>query len=66
MDFATVFTAFKLDEAQLVCSRPEAANFHPVIINEYSTIELCGGGGGVVVQLPEAEAADAREFLAAK
>jgi hypothetical protein len=68
MDFATVFTGFNLADAQLVHSRLEAANFHPVINNEY-TAGVFGGGANAIspvsIQVPEAEAADAREFLEA-
>jgi hypothetical protein len=68
MDFATVFTAFNLTDAQLVCSRLEAANFHPFIANENTASWLAGYAplADVRVQVPEAEAADAREFLDAK
>ena len=67
MDFATVFTSFNLTDAQLVCSRLEAANFHPFVANE-NAAWLSGFGtysaaGMLHVQVPEAEAADALEFL---
>ena len=68
MDFATVFTGFNLADAQLVHSRLEAAGFHPVVINEYAA-GVFGGGANAIspvsIQMPEAEAADAREFLEA-
>ena len=69
MDFATILTTFNLTEAQLACSRLEAANFHPVVANE-NAAWLGGFGtysaaGMLRVQVPEAEAADAREFLGA-
>jgi hypothetical protein len=67
MDFATVMTTFNLTEAQLVCSRLEAASFHPFVDNENAAV-LGGFGtyssaGMLRVQVPEAEAADALEFL---
>ena len=67
MDFATIFTTFNLTEAQLACSRLEAANFHPFVANE-NAAWLGGFGtystaGMLRVQVPEAEAADAQEFL---
>ena len=70
MDFVTVLTTFNQTEAQLVCSRLEAANFHPFIANE-NAAALAGFGtyssaGMLRVQVPEAEANDAREFLEAK
>ena len=71
MDFVTVFTSFSLNEVQIVRSRLEAANFHPFIANEAAASWLGGFGtystqGLVRVQVPETEAADAKEFLDAK
>jgi putative signal transducing protein len=66
MDFATVFTAFSPAEAQLVRARLEAAGFHPFVVGELSALTMEGysqAAGGVRVQVPEAEAADAKEFL---
>ena len=67
MDFVTVMTTFNLTEAQLARSRLEAANFHPVLANENAAI-VAGFGtyssaGMLRVQVPEAEAAEAKEFL---
>jgi len=71
MDFITVFSTFDLSEGQIVRSRLEAANFHPFIANENAAGWLAGFGnlstaGMVRVQVPEAEATDATEFLAAE
>jgi len=66
MEMVTVFTAFSPAEAQLVRSRLEAANFHPFVANELSALSIDGyslAAGGICVQVPETEAADAREFL---
>jgi Putative prokaryotic signal transducing protein len=66
MDFVTVFTAFSPIEAQLVRSRLEAADFHPFVANELSALSMDGyslAAGGIRVQVPEAEAAEAKEFL---
>ncbi len=66
MDFATVFTAFSPAEAQLVRSRLDAAGFHPFVVGELSALSMEGysvSTGGVRVQVPEAEGADAKEFL---
>jgi hypothetical protein len=68
MDFATVFTALSPAKAQLVRSRLEAAGFHPFVKGELSALSMDGyslATGGIRVQVPETEAADAREFLAA-
>ncbi|HEY5296835.1 MAG TPA: DUF2007 domain-containing protein [Verrucomicrobiae bacterium] len=69
MDFATIFSAFNPAEAQLVRSRLEAAGFHPYVVGELSAFSMEGyslATGGIRVQVPTAEAADAREFLDAK
>jgi hypothetical protein len=68
MDFATIFTAFSLTDAQLACSRLEAAGFHPFIANENAASWMAGYSqlANVQVQVPTTEAADAKEFLNAK
>jgi len=69
MTFATIFTTFNLTEAQLVCSRLDAANFHPFVPNESVASWFGNSLAGfstatmVCVQVPEGEAANAREFL---
>ena len=68
MQLVTVFTAFNPADAHLVRSRLEAAEFHPVIMHELSALSMDGyamAAGGILVQVPENEAADAKEFLAA-
>jgi len=68
MRLVTVFQAFSPIEAQLVRARLEAANFHAVVTNELSSLSMEGysmAAGGVLVQVPEGEAADARELIAA-
>ena len=69
MDFVTIFKSFGFAEAQLVRSRLEAANFHPFVADEFSPLSMDGcspATGGIRVQVPENEAAEAREFLDAK
>ncbi len=66
MDLVTIFTAFSPAEAQLVRSRLEAAGFHPFVADELSALSIDGyslATGGIRVQVPDDEAADAREFL---
>lgn len=66
MKMVTIFTAFNPADAQVVRSRLDAAEFHPIVKNELSALSLDGyalAAGGILVQVPEAEAADAREFL---
>jgi len=67
MALVTVFSAFNPMDAQLVRSRLEAARFHAVVTHELSALSMDGyamAAGGILVQVPEAEATDAREFLA--
>jgi len=66
MKLTTVFTAFNPADAHLACSRLEAAEFHPVVKGETAALTLEGyalTAGGILVQVPEEEAAEAREFL---
>ena len=66
MQMVTVSTAFNPADAQLVRSRLEAAGFHPVVKNELSALSMDGYGlavGGILVQVPETEGDDAREFI---
>jgi hypothetical protein len=68
MSLVTVLSAFNPMDAQLARSRLEAAQFHAVVTHELSALSLDGyalAAGGILVQVPEDEAADAREFLAA-
>lgn len=67
MDLVTVFQAFNPADAQLVRSRLEAAGFHAAVMHELSSLSMDGyamAAGGILVQVPDAEAADAKEFLA--
>jgi hypothetical protein len=66
MNQATVFSAFNPAEAEVVRSRLEAAGFHAVVINEMAafTLGLYSPAIPVRVQVPDAEAADARALLA--
>ncbi len=64
----TVYRAFNPTDAQLIRSRLDAAEFHPVVTNELSALSLDGyamAAGGILVQVPEDEAEDARELLQA-
>jgi hypothetical protein len=68
MTLVTVLSAFNPADAQLVRSRLEAAGFHPVVTHELSALSLDGyalAAGGILVQVPDEEAADAKELLAA-
>lgn len=68
MNLVTVFTAFSPAEAQLIRSRLEASNFHAVVTHELSALSLDGysmAAGGIRVQVPEDEVADARALIEA-
>lgn len=67
MELVTVFRTFNEAEAQLIRSRLESENFHPFLANEYSNAALGGGSPATSlrIEVPEEEAAEAREFLAA-
>ena len=68
MKLVTVFTSFSPAEAQVIRSRLEASNFHAVVTHELSALSLDGysmAAGGILVQVPEEEAANAKELLAA-
>jgi hypothetical protein len=69
MPLVTIHTALNPMDAQLVKSRLEAADFHPTVQHELSALSLDGyalAAGGILVQVPEQEVAEARELLAAK
>jgi Putative prokaryotic signal transducing protein len=65
MKLVTIFRTFNQAEAQLVCSRLEAVEFHPFIANENSSAWLGGTSSATTlrIEVPEDEAADAKEFL---
>jgi hypothetical protein len=68
MELVTVSRALNPAEAQLCRARLEVAGFHAVVMHELSALSLEGyaaAAGGILVQVPDEEAADAREFLAA-
>jgi hypothetical protein len=67
MKLVTIATNFNLADAGLVCSRLDAAGFHPTLINENASSWLGGTMSAATllqIQVPENEAADAKEFLA--
>jgi hypothetical protein len=65
MDFTTISSTFSINDAQLICSRLEAAGFHPFLANENTASWMAGFSplANVLVQVPTTEAADAKEFL---
>ena len=68
MSLVTVHTSFSPADAQLIRSRLDASGFHAVVTHELSALSMDGysmATGGIKVQVPESEAAEARQFLAA-
>lgn len=66
MQLITVSTALNSADANLTASRLDAAGFHPSIKGELAALSLEGyalAAGGILVQVPDAEAAEAKEFL---
>ena len=65
MKMITLSTELNATEADMKFSRLEAAGFHPFISQMASAIWLgtAIATGGILVQVPEDEAAEAREFL---
>jgi hypothetical protein len=66
VQFVTVHTSFNPMDADLVRSRLEAASFHPVITHALAALSMDGyalAAGGILVQVPDTEAAEAMEFL---
>jgi hypothetical protein len=66
MALVTISRAFNPADAHVVRSRLDAAGFHAVVTNELSSLSLDGyamAAGGILVQVPESEAAEAKQFL---
>ncbi len=68
MNWVTVFTTFSSAEAQIVRSRLEAAEFHAQVMHELSALSMEGysmAAGGIRVEVPDNELAEARALLSA-
>jgi hypothetical protein len=65
MQLVTISKELNDMDAQMKRSRLEAAGFHPMLANEDAALWLGTAItiGGILLQVPEAEAADAKEFL---
>ena len=65
MPLVTISKELSDIEAQMKRSKLEAAGFHPVIANEATALWMGTAitTDGILVQVPESEVADAREFL---
>lgn len=67
MNMITISRELNLTEADLKFARLEGGGFHPFINNESSAIYMgtAIATGGFQLQVPESEASEAIEFLAA-
>ena len=65
MGFTTIQTSFNDVEANLVKSRLELAGFHPHLKDENATMLTATPNttGGIKIQVPDEEAADASTYL---
>ena len=69
MELVTVFRTFNPGEAELIRSRLDAAEFDVTLKHDLASLSLEGyalAAGGILVQVPETEAQDAKELLAAE
>ena len=69
MGLVTVYRTFSSGDAQLIRSLLEAADLHAFVAHELAALSLDGyaqAAGGILVQVPAEEAADARELIEAK
>ena len=66
MNLVTVYRALNPADAQLIRSRLDAANLQASVTHELSALSLDGyalAAGGILVQVPEDQAEDARELI---
>ena len=69
MELVTVFRTFNPGEAELIRSRLDAANITATVTHSLAALSIDGyalAAGGVLVQVPEDEAEDAKALLEAK
>jgi len=67
MNLVTVFRTFNVGEAELIRSRLDAAEFDVTLTHELAALSMDGyalGAGGILVQVPEDKAQEARQLLA--
>jgi hypothetical protein len=66
MEFVTIYSAFNPAAAELVRSRLEANEFLVHVKNETAALSMDGyamAAGGILVQVPEDQAEDARALI---
>ncbi len=69
MKLVTVYQTFSPAEAQLVRSLLEASEIEAMVVNELSALSMDGysmAAGGVLVQVPEDRAEEAKALIANK
>jgi hypothetical protein len=69
MNLVTIFRTFNPGEADLIRSRLDAAEFDAAVTHELAALSLEGyalTAGGILVQVPEDQAEDAKALLASK
>lgn len=69
MEPVTVFRTFSPAEAELICSRLNAAGLHAEVVHGTAALSMDGysmATGGILVEVPDSEAEQARELIAAK
>jgi hypothetical protein len=62
----TVFSTFSSGEANMICSRLNAAGLHAEVAHELAALSMEGyslGAQGITVQVPDDEAELARELI---
>ena len=66
MSLVTVYRTFSAGDAQLVRSRLDAANLQATVAHELAALSMDGyalAAGGILVQVPAEQAAEAREII---
>lgn len=66
MQMVTVFNTLSIVEAEIVRSRLEVSKFEAIITHGLSALSIDGyslAAGGILVQVPDDQAAEAKELL---
>jgi len=66
MNLVTVFRTFNVGEAEVIRSRLDAAEFDVALKNDVASLSIDGyslAAGGILVQVPEDQALDARALI---
>ena len=66
MKLITVYRTFSAGDAHLVCSRLDASKLQASVAHELAALSMDGyalAAGGILVQVPEDQAEEAREII---